>query len=155
MQRRDQEITDRTEIESILQRATVCRIAMAEDNVPYVVPVSFGYRDGCLYIHSAPEGRKIDILKRNDRVCFEVDVDEELVRRGEPCAWSMRYRSVVGLGRAYLVEDAEEKRKALDIIVEHYGGEPAGYSDKALREVAVIRVKIEEMTGKQSGHINS
>ncbi len=152
MRRREQEITDRAAIDSILQRATVCRLGLAAGDEAYVVPVSFGYRDNCLYIHSAPEGKKIAMLKRNDRVCFEVDVDEELVRRERPCAWSIRYRSVIGWGRAVLLHDEEEKRRALDAIVAHYGGPPGDYTAQALRKVAVVRIAITEMTAKQSGY---
>jgi nitroimidazol reductase NimA-like FMN-containing flavoprotein (pyridoxamine 5'-phosphate oxidase superfamily) len=151
MRRKEQEITDRTTLESILQRATVCRLGLAVGDEPYVVPVSFGYRDGCLYVHSSPEGKKVEMIRQNPRVCFEVDVDEELVRKGAPCAWSVRYRSVIGWGQAAFITAEEEKRRALDVIVTHYGAEPGAYTDKALREVAVIRVQVEEMTGKKSG----
>ena len=71
MRRKDKEIKDKEVIESIIKRATVCRIALSENNVPYIVPLSFGYKDNCLYFHSAPEGRKIDIIKQNNNVCFE------------------------------------------------------------------------------------
>jgi len=151
MRRKEQEIADRSLLEAILQQARVCHIAMAVDNEPYVVPISFGYHDGCLYLHSAPEGRKIDLLRRNNRVCFEIDLDEGLVAEGPPCAWSIRYRSVIGTGRAYFIEDQKEKRKALDIIVAHYG-EPGAYAEQSLAQVAVIRIEIDEMTGKQSGY---
>jgi nitroimidazol reductase NimA-like FMN-containing flavoprotein (pyridoxamine 5'-phosphate oxidase superfamily) len=152
MRRKEQEITDRAEIEAILQRATVCHLGLAEGSEPYVVPVSFGYRDNCLYVHSAPEGKKIAMLKRNGRVCFEVDVDEGLLREGRPCTWSIRYRSVIGWGRADWLEDEEEKRRALDVIVAHYGGQPDPYPARVLRQAAVIRITVTEMTGKQSGY---
>ena len=64
VRRKDKEIKDKEVIESIIKRATVCRIALSENNVPYIVPLSFGYKDNCLYFHSAPEGRKIDIIKQ-------------------------------------------------------------------------------------------
>jgi len=153
MRRKEQEILDHAELEAILHRATVCRLGLAVGDAPYVVPVSFGYQEGCLYFHSAPEGKKIEMLRQNPRVCFEVDVDEELVRKGTPCAWSIRYRSVIGWGRAAFLATEEEKRRALDVIMVHYGGAtPGNYTAKALREVAVIRVAIEEMTGKKSGY---
>jgi nitroimidazol reductase NimA-like FMN-containing flavoprotein (pyridoxamine 5'-phosphate oxidase superfamily) len=152
MRRKEQEITDRTTLESVLQRATVCRLGLAAGDEPYVVPVSFGYQDSCLYVHSSPEGKKVEMIRKNPRVCFEVDVDTELVRKGGSCSWSVRYRSVIGWGRAAFLTDEEEKRYALDVIVAHYGAEPGGYTEKALREVAVIRISVEEMTGKKSGY---
>jgi nitroimidazol reductase NimA-like FMN-containing flavoprotein (pyridoxamine 5'-phosphate oxidase superfamily) len=139
-------------METILRRATVCRIAMCDGDSPYVVAVNFGYADNRLYFHSATEGRKLDILARNNRVCFEADVDVELVPAEKPCGWTARYRSVVGFGRAFVVDDAEEKARALNLIVTQCGGKPGAYSAKALDEVAVVRVAVETMTGKQAGY---
>ena len=156
MRRADKAVTDEKEIEAILQKAKVCRIAMCDGGEPYVVPVLFGYEDRTVYIHSAREGKKLDVLRANPRVCFEVDVDVE-VRPGEvPCRSGVRYRSVIGRGRAVLLEDPEEKKRALDVIVRHYGGSfvdhaetPAGA--EAINKVAVISIAVEEMTGKASG----
>ncbi|MDP6627262.1 MAG: pyridoxamine 5'-phosphate oxidase family protein [Methanopyri archaeon] len=151
MRRADREVTDREEIESILERATVCRLGMCADGEPYVVPLSFGYVDGRLYFHSASEGKKLDILRGNGKVCFEVDVDTEVIPAKSPCGWGMRYASVIGFGTASIVEDLDEKRSALDIIMTHYGGHGANYPALMLRKVAIIRVDIENMTGKRSG----
>ena len=78
MRRKDLEVSERAEVEAILAEATVCRLAMCDGDQPYVVPLSFGYRDGTLYFHTAMEGKKLCILAKNNRVCFEVDVDQEL-----------------------------------------------------------------------------
>ena len=147
------EITsDRNTIESIIGSASVCRIALSDGGQPYVVPVCFGYADNTLYFHSAPRGRKLDVLRENNAVCFEFDVDHEIVRSEDACKWSMKYRSVVGFGRAFLVEDLEEKRGALDVIMSHYGGKPYAYPEATLRKTAVVRVEIHSMTGKTSGY---
>jgi len=148
----ERQIHDKEAIEAILRRATVCRIALCDGDTPYIVPVHFGYENGRLYFHSATEGRKLDILARNNRVCFEVDVDVELIPADAPCAWSSRYRSVVGFGRAFVVRDAEEKARALNLIVTQCGGTPGAYSAEALDEVAVVRVEVDRMTGKQAGY---
>jgi len=152
MRRSEREIKDRGAIESILERATICRVAFSHDNLPYIVPLNFGYVDNCLYFHSAPEGKKIEIIKQNSNVCFEVDVDVELVEGGKACDWTVRYRSVVGFGKAFLVDDPKEKRRALDIIVGHYSDRSYEYGDEAINKVAVVKVEIESMTGKQSGY---
>lgn len=152
MRRSEREIRDRGAIESILERATVCRVAFSHDNLPYIVPLNFGYADNCLYFHSAPEGKKIEIIKQNSSVCFEVDVDVELVEGGKACDWTVRYRSVVGFGKAFLVDDPKEKRRALDIIVGHYSDKSYEYPDEEINNVAVVKVEIESMTGKQSGY---
>jgi hypothetical protein len=155
MRRQEKGITDRAAIEDILHRATVCRLGLCADDQPYVVPLSFGYVEGRLYIHSAGEGKKIALLQRNNRVCFEVDLDEELVRGPHSCNWGMRYRSVIGTGRATFVQEAEAKRAALNTIMAHYGGPQDDYTPQALAGVTVIRVDIEEMTGKQGGYARS
>ena len=152
MRRKDKEIKDKSAIEEILRQAVVCRIAMCDGQTPYVVPMCFGYAGDRLYFHCAPEGKKIDILKENPRVCFEVDVDQELVRGTQPCKWSFKYRSVVGFGSAVFVEDLNEKKRALDVLMEHFGGEASSYPDDVLGRVTIIRVDIESLTGKQSGY---
>ena len=152
MRRAEREIKDRSTIEEILRRATVCRLAVCDGNVPYVVPLSFGYRDNRLYFHSAPEGRKMETIKANPHVCFEVDVDHEIVPGEIPCGWTVRYRSVIGFGKARLLEDVAQKKRALDIILGHYGRGPFEYPEGAIDEVAVVVIEIDSLTGKQSGY---
>jgi len=155
LRRKDREVKDKETIESIIKGATVCRIALSENNVPYIVPVAFGYKDNCLYFHSAPQGRKIDVIKQNNNVCFELDIDCELAKKSEqPCSWSMKYRSVIGFGKAFFIDGVKEKRTALNIIVEHYSGNPNEYPypEDVISNMAVIKVEIDSMTGKQSGY---
>jgi len=153
MRRQDREIKDEELMESIIRRAPVCRIGLSEDNVPYIVPLNFGYKDNFLYFHSAKEGKKIDMIRKNNNVCFEVDIEHKLVQGENPCDWSMKYYSVIGFGKAFLVEDYEEKRGALDIISEHYAGKSSfKYPEKTVNNIAIIKVKIEGMTGKKSGY---
>lgn len=149
MRRKDREITDRADIEAVLNEATVCRIALADGGEPYIVPLSFGYEDGAIYIHSAPEGKKIAMLEKNPRCCFEVDICDQVIRSEKPCSWGMRYRSVIGHGRAAFVTDPKEKQHGLNCIMEHYGGGTHKFSDRDLGSVMVIRITIESMTGKK------
>ncbi len=153
MRRKEKKITEKAEIEDIVSRAKVCRLAMVENGEPYIVPLCFGYRNGAFYFHSAPEGRKIDILKKNTRVCFEIDVDVEVAKGKDPCKWGMRYKSVVGWGAAVLVSDLEQKREALNIIMAHYADEGESgfsYPDSILEKTAVIRVNVGSIGGKKS-----
>jgi nitroimidazol reductase NimA-like FMN-containing flavoprotein (pyridoxamine 5'-phosphate oxidase superfamily) len=150
MRRKDREISDPEELESIICRADVCRLALCSDGVPYVVPLCFGYQEGVIYFHSATEGRKLEMLRKNSRVCFEMDIDHELIRFKDRC--SMRYRSVIGFGKASMVEDQEEKARALDLMMLHYHQEPFSYPEEALQRTAIIKVDIEELTGKVYGH---
>lgn len=152
MRKKDKEIKDKKLIEFIMKRATVCRIGLSENNVPYIVPLSFGYKDNCLYFHSAKEGKKIDMIRRNNNACFEIDIDSEVVKGENACGWTMKYYSIIGFGRAFLIEDFEEKRKVLDIVMEHYAGKSSlEYSEQAVNNAAIIKVEIESMTGKKSG----
>jgi uncharacterized protein len=143
-------IVDQKEIESIILKAKVCRLGLTDGNRPYVVPMSFGYHENALYFHTGKKGRKMEILKKNNRVCFEMEVDLEIVPADNPCKWNMRYKSVVGYGRAVILEDPAEKRKALDVIVKHYGGQVMAYDEKRVKGLAVIKMAIDSMKGKQS-----
>jgi len=144
---------DKQTIESIIEKATVCRIALSKNDMPYVIPLIFGYKDNCLYFHSAPKGRKIDTIKQNPNVCFEMDIDCELVKKTEnPCKWDMRYYSVIGFGKASFIDDIEEKREALDIIVTHYSDNSHKYSINEIGKVAIIKVAVDSITWKKSGY---
>lgn len=151
MRRTDKEITDRIKIESIIQRSVVCRLGMLDKNRPYIVPLCFGYKENTLYFHSANKGRKIDILKKNNTVCFEFDIDYEPIKADNPCEWGIIYKSVIGFGKAYLVNDFKAKCAALDIIMQQYSDETFEYPKTKIKNTLVIKVEIEHMTGKQSG----
>lgn len=150
MRRIDKEIKDKKEIESIINRSYVCRIAISENNFPYIVPVCFGYKDNFLYFHSAIEGKKIDIIKKNNNVCFEFDIYGGLVKSGNLCDWDMKYYSVIGSGKAFFINDPMEKKRVLDIIAEHYSRNPYDYSENSINNVTVIKIGIEEIAGKKS-----
>lgn len=152
MRRKEREITESSVLEEILGRALLCRLAMSVEDRPYVIPLCFGYRQGILYIHGAQEGMKIDMVRKNNRVCFECDVDQELVRSESACEWGMKGLSVVGFGKVTLIDDPEEKRDALGVIMEHYGAKgPFSYKEKGFEKTLILRVEIESMTGKKIG----
>jgi nitroimidazol reductase NimA-like FMN-containing flavoprotein (pyridoxamine 5'-phosphate oxidase superfamily) len=151
MRRKDKAIHDRDEIETIIRESLVCHLALSDDNLPYVVPLCFGYEDNTLYFHSATEGRKVKILEKNANVCFEFAIDHEVVQDERPCRWSMKYRSVVGFGKGSLVENLQEKKKGLDAIMKHYAGRSFEYVEPATEGIVIIKVEIESMTGKKSG----
>ena len=151
MRRKEQEVTDRTQIEAILNAALICRLGLCRDNVPYVVPVNYAYDNGHLYFHSSQAGMKMDMLRANPRVCFEVDVDAEVTRAEQACGFSINYRSVIGWGTAIELHDPEDKRRALDLLMAHHGGPQGPYRPGSLARAAVVRIDIETMTGKQHG----
>jgi nitroimidazol reductase NimA-like FMN-containing flavoprotein (pyridoxamine 5'-phosphate oxidase superfamily) len=150
LRRKEKEIAAKSEIESIIRKSLVCRLGLADEGLPYIVPLCFGYKSNILYFHSAEEGRKIEILKRNNRVCFEFDIGSEVQPGKTACDWGMKFRSVIGFGRASFIADPEEKREALDVIMAQYADGTFEYSEKAFKKALVIKVEIESITGKGS-----
>jgi nitroimidazol reductase NimA-like FMN-containing flavoprotein (pyridoxamine 5'-phosphate oxidase superfamily) len=151
MRRSDREIKERSVIDSILDKAQVCRLGMSVGDSPYIVPMNFGYDGDALYLHSATEGKKIDMLRRNPKVCFEIDTESQVVPSEQPCDWGMKYCSVIGFGSAVFVKDMEHKKRALDIIMAKYSGQQGfEYPEQMLNNVSVIRVDITEITGKKA-----
>jgi len=149
MRKANREIIDKSAIRAIMEEALVCRIGLCDDGTPYVVPMNFGLGENCLFLHCATEGRKLDILRRNDRVCFEMDFLREIKQGPVSCGWGARYESVIGFGRAILVEDPAEKRFAMDRIMDHYRAQgPYAYPDDILAKTTIIRIDIESLTGK-------
>ncbi|MEN6368154.1 MAG: pyridoxamine 5'-phosphate oxidase family protein [Thermotogota bacterium] len=148
MRRSDREIKDRSEVDRVLHAAPVCHLALCDGNRPYVVPMSYGYDGESLYFHCASEGRKLDVLRRNANACFEVEIGVEVTAREAACSWGLHYESVIGRGRLSIVEDPEEKRRGLAALMAHYGGSPGGISDDAVRSVCVLRLDVDEVSGK-------
>lgn len=151
MRRSEKEITQLKEIEEIMQNAQVCRLAVSYQDMPYIIPMNFGYLDQVLYFHSAGEGLKLSILRANPQACFEVDVDTQVVPGMVGCNWAMRYQSVIGFGEVEFIEDIEGKREGLEIIMKHYTNEESVFVDSAIAKVTLFKLKINTMTGKKSG----
>ena len=150
MRKKEKEITDIKEIEKILQESNVCRLAMVDGDKPYMVPMNFGYQDGHLFFHCAKQGRKIDLIQKNPNVCFELDQLIKFKKAKLACKWGVEYKSVIGSGRAQLLENLDEKIAALNIIMSQYSDRIFEYPDETLEKTAVIKVQIDNMTGKQS-----
>lgn len=150
MRKADREIKGQDELEDVIRRADVCRLAMVDDGEPYMVPMNFGYRDGCLYFHCAKEGRKLEVLKRNPRVCFEMEADVRLMEGDAACKWSTSYESVIGWGTAEIVMDEKAVREGLEVLMSHYTEGPFDFDPRSLSLTALIEVRIERMTGKRS-----
>ncbi len=148
MRRREREITDRAWIEGVLQRGRMIHIGLAgEDGWPYVVPMGYGYEDGVIYLHGAPEGKKNDMMAANPKACFQIALDVELLRAETGSSFSMKYRSVTGYGYLRTLTALEEKNRALKILMDHYEGPHADLTDNSAK-VWVARLDIESMTGK-------
>jgi uncharacterized protein len=153
MRRKEKEVTDSDLIAFALQEAETCRVAFSVGDQPYLVPLSYGYEPGFLYFHSARQGRKLDSIAANPRVCFEVEYGVKLARTDTPCNFTVHFASVIGFGKASLVADPQRKAHCLDVIVRHYNAVPPEYTPEALEKLAVIQIEIDEMTCKKSGPV--
>ena len=158
MRRSEREVSEIELIEEIITKADVCRIALASDNIPYIVTMNFGYTNDPeqrLFFHCANEGRKLEMIRKNKFVCFEMDIDHKIyVRPGKDgrkgCNWGMKYRSVVGYGNISIITETEAKKTGLDFIMRHYGDENEYvYDEKVLANTTVLRLDITEITGKK------
>lgn len=144
-------IKARGEMEDIILRASVCYVGITDlENNPYVVPMNFGYQDGVLYLHSGPTGSNIDMLKVNNNVCITFSEGTELVYQSVQlgCSYRVKSQSVICRGKVSFVDDMDEKREALNILMKHYTDYPVKYSDPAVRNVCIWKIPVESMTGR-------
>ena len=151
MRRKEKEISDQSGIDAIIKKAKVCKLGLVNGDKPYIVPLCFGYQDNTVYFHSSLKGLKIDCIQNNPNVCFEIDLIAETIESEEPCAFSMNYQSVIGFGKAVFIEELDEKRKALAVIMAQYSDKQFEFPENKVKATAVIKVEIESVTGKQSG----
>jgi nitroimidazol reductase NimA-like FMN-containing flavoprotein (pyridoxamine 5'-phosphate oxidase superfamily) len=156
MRKVNQEIKDKNVLEEILSAAIICRVAMMDGDLPYIVPFNYGYSEGCIFIHSAPEGKKIDLLRHNNQVCFEVEDRAEIVKGEKACNWTTRYRSVVGYGTMEILSDDQSKQQGLEVIMAQHGApELIEFNPKNLGRMVILKLSITSLTGKQSSNWNS
>ena len=153
MRRKDRQITDLEAIRAILDKAKVLHLAMIDGDRPYVVPLNYGYtlENGALtlYLHSAREGRKLDVLRQNDRVAFVLETNVSQVSGGDiPCKYGEAYASVMGEGRAVLLTDSAEKMAALSILMKTQTGSTFSFTPEMTDGVAVIRIDVDSFTAK-------
>ena len=152
MTKRELQITDLNQIKTILDTAKVLHLGLAVDNEPYVVPMNYGYvMEGeklTLYLHSAVRGKKLDMMKANPRVFFELDCDWMPFESEKPCQYGLSYSSVMGRGEAVLVEDVEEKMKAMTALMKTQTGKDFSFNEKLVSIVAVVRIDVAEYTVK-------
>lgn len=151
MRRNDKKIQSLDIIEEIIRSTEVCRIAYAQDNIPYITPVSFGYDGKHLFVHTATEGRKIEFLKKNNYICFQFESEVKTIT--DPvvaCKWTAAFKSVIGYGRMIELKSFEEQEYALNQIMLHYSGKTWPFEEKMFKNVLLWKIEIEEMTGKQS-----
>ena len=152
MTKRERQITDEAQIMDILDAGKVLHLGLAVDNEPYVVPMNYGYtrENGKLvmYLHSAVRGKKLDMIRINPKVFFEIDCDLVPFESELPCQYGLSYSSVMGKGIARIVDDVEEKKQAMSILMKTQTGKDFTFEDRLVSIVAVIRIDVESYTAK-------
>ncbi len=153
MKKRDKaikDICDITELESIIKKCSVCHVGMVDGDSPYVLGFNFGYENKIIYLHSTTEGKKLDILRKNPKVCVNFDTDFEVFARNEDvaCSWRQRYRSVLCFGKVEFVENYDEKIEALKIFMRQYSSLEFKFSEPAVNNICILKIPVEEMTGR-------
>lgn len=153
MRRKDKEIKEKELLNEILNKALVLRLGMCLENKPYVVPMNFVYYKDNIYVHCAKKGQRLDILKENNNVCFQMDIKSKFVEDERPCESGMDYLSIIGEGKAYIVNEIIEKKEILQSIVKKYTGKDAAqFPEEVVKNTTAIRIDIEKITGKKSGY---
>ncbi len=151
MRRDEREITDPAEINEILNTSKVMYIALADNNIPFMVPVFYAWDGVSLYFHSARSGSKIDILKRNNAICFAISIEQGVVEDEVICNFEAKHRTVIGLGNAVFIEDEQEKITALNRIVARFSDKTWSFPPANVRSTLVLRIDIVSIKGKKHG----
>ena len=153
MRRVDREIIGLDNILAILDKCEIIRIGLCDGGKPYIVPLNFGYEvineKVFIYMHCAAGGRKIDIINKNNNVCFEADCGYKLITAETACRYSAEYQSVIGEGVIEILKGEAQKIHGLGILMKRYGfnGKPS-YDERALSNVTVLRISVYSVTGK-------
>ncbi len=154
MRRKDREVTDLKKIENIISRCTCCRIGFHDDGEVYIVPLSFGYEakgdNYIFYFHGAKEGRKIDLIKKNPMVGFEMDTNYALNEADLACGYSARFQSIIGNGVIRIVSEIKEKKLGLSLIMEHNTGKQNwNFDEKMVDAATVFKLEVTKMRCKE------
>lgn len=158
MRRKDREVSNIEEIKQIIDKCKVCHLAMVDKGLPYVVPLNFGYKIDdnslTLFFHSAKTGRKLDILKENNAVCFEMACEGKLGFVENPCNSGYYFESVHGFGHVEFVENINEQCDALTLLMKHQSKQDFIFTENQARSVCVYKVVTTDFIGKRKPNLN-
>ena len=152
MTRREREVTDRDEILHILDESKIVHVGLVDEDEPYVIPMNYGYLvdDGLTtYLHSATNGYKLDLIRKNPKVFLEMECDVVPIEGKMACQYGMAYRSLMARGTAEIIEDVEEKKMAMSVLMKTQTGKDFAFEDRLVSMVAVIRIDVSEYTAKK------
>lgn len=152
MRRKDREVTDINDLLNIVEECRICHLGLMDNKGMYIVPLNYGYeyinQNLVLYFHSAQVGRKIDAINQNSNVCVEMDCDHRLIEGEKACDFSFGFKSIIGNGRASIINDYDEKIKGLNLLMKHETQKEFEFDEKMVQRVSVIKVVVDEFTGK-------
>lgn len=157
MRRKDREVSDILTLTNILNKCKTASIAMIDGDMPYVIPLSYGYEitEGSLllYFHCAKEGRKLNILHANNKVSFTIFDEGEPLHADTPCNSGYYYSSIIGNGTVEFIEDSAEKRHGLSLMYANQSGKNVEFTDAQADSVCVFKIISRDYTGKQKAMI--
>ena len=148
-------ITDQSKIDEIINGCEICNLSMVdENNLPYVVPMNFGYQNGIIYFHSHYEGKKIDILEKKPTVAVSFSTDHKLYHQNKnvACSYGMAYKSVFAFGDVVFIDDYEEKIIALNMLMKNYISEKFTYNKPSVINIKVFKLEVRTFTCKEFGN---
>ena len=153
MTRRERQITDRGQILEILDRCLVVHVGLVDGDEPYVVPMNYGYTMDetgtlTLYLHGAPQGRKLDVMRKNPKVFVEMECDVVPFTGDVACTYGTSYKSLMGRGTAVILDDPQEKMSALSQIMKTQTGGDFTFNERLVSVVSLIRIDVAEYTAK-------
>ena len=153
-------ILEKEKIEDILKSEKICFVGFSDENgIPYVLPMNYGYEDDVIYLHSAPEGKAIEILEQNRNVCITFCTQPKLIWQHPEvaCSYRMQCASIVCNGKVEFEENFDEKVRIMNIIMRQYIDKEFEYSDPAINNVKIWKVAVDTIAAKEFGvrHPNS
>lgn len=155
MRRKDREVTDNKEILNIIQNCDSMTMALLDEGKPYLLPMNFGYEYEneklVFYFHSAKQGTKLDLISKKNDVWFSMDCEHKLIGGEKACDFTMEYASVIGSGKIYIINETDEKIKALKLIMKKYtDGKEYEFEAKQTDAIAILKIEVEQYTAKKS-----
>lgn len=157
MRRRDREIKEFDEIVKIIRKCDSLVLGLNDEGYPYLVPLNFGMdiEDGQLYLyfHCAKEGKKLDLIQKDNRATFEMDCNHNFILYEERMSCTMGYESVIGQGTIEIVAE-DKKYDALKILMRQYHAEDFQFNTDMIKVTTLLRLKVEKLTGKRRNNIH-
>lgn len=148
-------VNEKSEMIKIIDACQMCFVGFSNhEGFPYVVPMNFAMVEDDIILHSGPEGTHLSLLSKDEnRVCVTFCTDGRLVYQHKEvaCSYRMDAKSVMCRGYVEFVEDLVEKERLLNIFMKKYTDKSFTYSEPALKNVKLWKVRIVEMTGKEFG----